>query len=93
MPNALDDFEGSEFGRSHSSFQSDELQGYVKPAGAGGLPDLAEAAFSQPLDQGVSVDRFGAWLEFVIHAGDHPSGSSTLLDPTRGHSSRDVWGE
>ena len=54
---AADHFEGLQLDLGRRPAEADELQGHVEAAGSGGLPDLAEAALAQLLEQLVFRQR------------------------------------
>jgi len=48
-----------------------EFDGFMDAAGRLGLPDFAEAAAAQPLDEAVAGDRFGHVLDPNSHGASH----------------------
>ena len=81
VADVLDDLQGAKLDRPDVAGQRDELQGDLEPARAGGLPDLAEAAPAQPLDQGIAGDGLGAGPEFIFHDAPPPRTLGPTLDP------------
>ena len=55
----------------------DELDGLEDAAGGLALPDLAEAAGAERLDQAVAGDRFGVGLPDPTHSWFLPKGPTT----------------